>query len=101
MPSEFVRRPRYIKLFSRPYACGLEAALDLLDGKWKPLILRALFKGPARYSDLRRTSATRWGKKNIDKIAEIKSRNKPGEAGGRSPPTGPLGVLHPPFLSAG
>jgi hypothetical protein len=38
----------------RPYVCGLEASLDLVNGKWKPLILRAIRKGSRRYSELRR-----------------------------------------------
>ena len=38
----------------RPYSCGLEAALDILDGKWKALILRGLREGPRRFGDLRR-----------------------------------------------
>ena len=39
----------------RPYVCGLEASLDLVSGKWKPLILRAIRKGSRRYSELQRT----------------------------------------------
>ena len=38
----------------RPYVCRLEASLDLVNGKWKPLILRAIRKGSRRYSELRR-----------------------------------------------
>jgi DNA-binding HxlR family transcriptional regulator len=38
----------------RPYVCGLEASLDLVNGKWKPLILRAIRKGARRYSEVRR-----------------------------------------------
>jgi DNA-binding HxlR family transcriptional regulator len=41
----------------RPYVCGLEASLDLVNGKWKPLILRAIRKGARRYSEVRRAVA--------------------------------------------
>jgi DNA-binding HxlR family transcriptional regulator len=37
-----------------PFPCGLEAALALVGGKWKLLILFHLTKGPHRYGDLRR-----------------------------------------------
>lgn len=36
------------------YSCGLAAALDILGGKWKPLILWGLSSGPRRFSELRR-----------------------------------------------
>jgi DNA-binding HxlR family transcriptional regulator len=42
------------KKTKRPYSCGLEAALDILNGKWKPLILRGMKDGPRRYGKLRR-----------------------------------------------
>jgi DNA-binding HxlR family transcriptional regulator len=38
----------------RPYSCGLEAALDIVDGKWKPLILRSIRTQPLRFGELRR-----------------------------------------------
>ena len=34
--------------------CGLDAALAVVGGKWKPLILYHLSSGPKRFSDLRR-----------------------------------------------
>jgi DNA-binding HxlR family transcriptional regulator len=37
-----------------PFPCGFEAALAVIGGKWKLLILFHLAKGPHRYSDLRR-----------------------------------------------
>jgi DNA-binding HxlR family transcriptional regulator len=38
----------------RQYECGLEAALDVVGGKWKVLILWALRTAPRRFGDLRR-----------------------------------------------
>ncbi len=38
-----------------PYVCGLDAAVDVVGGKWKPLILWALYAGRTlRFGELRR-----------------------------------------------
>jgi len=37
------------------YGCGLEAALDVVGGKWKPIVLWQLASGPRRFGELRRT----------------------------------------------
>jgi len=37
-----------------PYSCGLDAAVDLVGGKWKALILWELHTGPRRFAELRR-----------------------------------------------
>ncbi|WJV46448.1 winged helix-turn-helix transcriptional regulator [Streptomyces flavofungini] len=38
-----------------PYLCGLDAAVDVVGGKWKPLILWALYAGRTlRFGELRR-----------------------------------------------
>lgn len=39
----------------KAYSCGLEAALDVVGGKWKVLILWALHDERRRFGDLRRT----------------------------------------------
>ncbi|MFI1679471.1 winged helix-turn-helix transcriptional regulator [Streptomyces sp. NPDC020607] len=40
---------------SEPYACGLDAAVDVVGSKWKPLILWALHAGTTlRFGELRR-----------------------------------------------
>ena len=36
------------------YHCGLAAALDVVGGKWKPLVLWGLSFGPRRFGALRR-----------------------------------------------
>ena len=56
-----------------PYVCGLEASLDLVNGKWKPLILRAIRKGPRRYSELRRTVVAISDKMLIMHLKELEA----------------------------
>ncbi|MGW1373961.1 winged helix-turn-helix transcriptional regulator [Streptomyces sp. NPDC002446] len=36
------------------YVCGIDAAIDVVGGKWKVLILWALDGGPCRFGELRR-----------------------------------------------
>lgn len=38
----------------RTYTCGLDAAIDVMGGKWKGLILFELGQGPRRFGELRR-----------------------------------------------
>ncbi|QFU90246.1 putative HTH-type transcriptional regulator YybR [Amycolatopsis sp. YIM 10] len=38
----------------RRYTCGLDAAIDVMGGKWKALILWALYDGALRFAEVRR-----------------------------------------------
>lgn len=38
----------------RKYSCSVEAALDVIGGKWKSIILYHLLAGTKRFSDFRR-----------------------------------------------
>lgn len=38
----------------RTFTCGLDAAIAVMGGKWKGLILFALHEGPVRFGELRR-----------------------------------------------
>ena len=38
----------------QPYSCGLDAAVDVVGGQWKPLILWELHAGVRRFGELRR-----------------------------------------------
>jgi len=57
----------------RPYSCGLEAALDILDGKWKPLILRSLRPGSRRFGELRRAVVGITEKMLIQSLRELEA----------------------------
>ena len=39
---------------SGPYICGIDAAMDVVSGKWKSLILWELDHGTKRFGELRR-----------------------------------------------
>ncbi|MFE1929660.1 winged helix-turn-helix transcriptional regulator [Streptomyces sp. NPDC059474] len=39
---------------NQPYVCGLDAAVDVIDGKWKVLIIWALDHQRCRFGELRR-----------------------------------------------
>lgn len=39
---------------AKTYNCGLEAALDVVGGKWKLLILMPLYEAAQRFGELRR-----------------------------------------------
>jgi DNA-binding HxlR family transcriptional regulator len=41
-------------MLPRSYSCGLDAAIDVIGGRWKALILWALHEGPVRTGELRR-----------------------------------------------
>ncbi|MBD5356821.1 MAG: helix-turn-helix transcriptional regulator [Bacteroides sp.] len=43
-----------IKFSGRTYFCALELALELIGGKWKPMILYHLKNGPMRSADLQK-----------------------------------------------
>ncbi|TWB18765.1 HxlR family transcriptional regulator [Nitrospirillum amazonense] len=63
-----MRRPMPVNGFSS----GLDAALFVLGGKWKPLILFHLFKNsPLRYAELRRAVGRVSDKVLIQQIKEM------------------------------
>ena len=48
---------RYSQVPPTNRSCGLRATLDVVAGKWKPLILWHLLSGPVRFGALRRAVA--------------------------------------------
>jgi DNA-binding HxlR family transcriptional regulator len=55
------------------FSCGLDAALAVVGGKWKPLILFHLNGGPRRFGELRRLVAGISEKVLIQQLRELES----------------------------
>lgn len=56
------------------YVCGLDAAVDVVGGKWKPMILWALYAGRTlRFGELRRHIAGISEKVLIQQLRELES----------------------------
>ena len=56
-----------------PFSCGLEAALVVVSGKWKPLILFRLLFGERRFGELRRLVAGVSEKMLIQQLRELQA----------------------------
>jgi DNA-binding HxlR family transcriptional regulator len=56
-----------------PFTCGLDAALFVLGGKWKPLILYHLAHGARRYGELRRAVGRVSDKVLIQQLKELQA----------------------------
>ncbi|SCK16249.1 transcriptional regulator, HxlR family [Streptomyces sp. AmelKG-E11A] len=58
-----------------PYLCGLDAAVDVVGGKWKPLILWGLYdaEGPLRFGELRREVVGVSEKMLIQQLRELEA----------------------------
>jgi DNA-binding HxlR family transcriptional regulator len=57
----------------RAYGCGLEAALDVVGGKWKPVVLWQLARGPRRFGELRRLVTGISEKMLIQELREMEA----------------------------
>jgi DNA-binding HxlR family transcriptional regulator len=55
------------------FTCGLDAALCVLGGKWKPLILFHLAHGTRRYGELRRAVGSVSDKVLIQQLKELQT----------------------------
>lgn len=56
------------------YSCGLDAAVDVVGGKWKPLILWALHShGPTRFGELRRAVPGVSEKMLVQQLRELEA----------------------------
>lgn len=56
-----------------PFICGLDAALRVFSGKWKPLILYFLGSGSKRYSELKRSARGVSDKVLIYQLKELEA----------------------------
>jgi DNA-binding HxlR family transcriptional regulator len=62
-----------MKMKKDPFTCGLDAALYVLGGKWKPLILFHLAHGTRRYGELRRAVGNVSDKVLIQQLKELQA----------------------------
>ena len=53
--------------------CPITVALEKIGGRWKPIILYYLTKGPHRYTELRKTVALASEKMLIQHLKELES----------------------------
>ena len=56
-----------------PYTCGLDAAIDMVGGKWKALILWELDRSPRRFGELRRLLVSISEKVLIDQLRQLEA----------------------------
>lgn len=56
-----------------PLTCGLDAALAVIGGKWKPLVLFHLAHGARRYGELRRAVGGVTDKVLIQQLKELQA----------------------------
>src|ERR1700686_129987 len=61
------------KMKKDAFICGLDAALAVLGGKWKPLILYHLAHGTRRYGELRRAVGAVSDKMLIQQLKELQA----------------------------
>lgn len=60
-----------MKRLPKSIGCPVELSLELLGGKWKPVILARLKDGPLRYRDLRRLIPRLSDKVLSERLAEL------------------------------
>jgi DNA-binding HxlR family transcriptional regulator len=56
---------------TRSFSCGLEVALSVIGGKWKPIVLFHLNGGPRRFGELKRLVAGISEKVLIQQVREL------------------------------
>jgi DNA-binding HxlR family transcriptional regulator len=73
----------------RKFSCHVELALEIVNGKWKPVILAHLKQGPLRYSELRTLIPALSDKMLTQRLKDLEElglvvRDKRGGRGARS-----------------
>jgi DNA-binding HxlR family transcriptional regulator len=67
------QREDFLEMKKPTFTCGLDAALCVLGGKWKPLILFHLAHGTRRYGELRRAVGGVSDKVLIQQLKELQA----------------------------
>jgi DNA-binding HxlR family transcriptional regulator len=62
-----------MKRLPRTFGCAVELSLELLGGKWKPIILARLKDGPLRYGELRRLTPSLSDKMLTERLADLQA----------------------------
>ena len=63
-----------MKRLAKRFGCPVELSLELLGGKWKPVILARLKDGPLRYGELRRLIMPLSDKVLTERLAELQAQ---------------------------
>jgi DNA-binding HxlR family transcriptional regulator len=73
----------------RKFSCGVELALEMLGGKWKPVILAHLKEGALRYGELRARIPVLSEKVLTQRLRELEQRGlvRRRKSGGRGAPS--------------
>jgi len=58
---------------AHPFSCGLDVALAVIGGKWKPLVLYHLAKDTLRYGELRRAVGAVTHKVLIQQLKDLEA----------------------------
>ena len=62
-------------MVTRVYNCALEATIDVIGGKWKPMILLWLSQGACRFAELRRMIPGITDKMLIQHLRELEEQD--------------------------
>ncbi len=65
---------RRLAVSAKRYFCPVEVTVDLIGGKWKPVILAHLKEGVRRYGELRRLMPSTSEKMLIQQLRELESK---------------------------
>lgn len=63
-----------MKRLPKRFGCPVELSLEVLGGKWKPVILARLKEGPLRYGELRRLIAPLSDKMLTERLADLQAQ---------------------------
>lgn len=84
----------------KTYGCPVEFSLDVLGGKWKPVILARLKQGPMRYGELRRVIPNLSDKMLSQRLRELAELGLIGEQNGGFYALTERGMTLSPLLQA-